>query len=273
MPALPDIQAALVTAHFEHRCLPHAVRHVCVLRMPVSSRSEAGAPPGAVLSQEDALPEAHQTVCVQHCCCDKRSRSLARLRLQKMGSVAVRVPLRACRPALAARNSAVIPITCSGDASSKAAARRKPLAAPPSAQRGGEPGPLSSLLQPFQTTSQDRSEVASAPQLSPATLLLAAGGGLAVVAGDVFAADSLHLLAFIDASAHAWVSTTAALYPAELQSLVAGAQGVRQGALHDVERPMLPSASHRLGDTAQSQMIPKACSSLGPTCRTFLQAN
>ncbi|KAL4448375.1 hypothetical protein ABPG75_005594 [Micractinium tetrahymenae] len=56
----------------------------------------------------------------------------------------------------------------------------------------------------------------------PATLLLVASGGLAAVAADVFAADSLHLLALIDATAHAWVSSTALLYPAELQALVAG---------------------------------------------------
>lgn len=139
-------------------------------------------------------------------------------------------PVGACRPSVpAGRNAPRALITCSGNSSSKASARRGP--APPSAQRRGvESGPLSILLQPFQTPRDTlvRSEVENTPRLNPATLLLVACGGLAAVATDVFS-DSLHLLAFIDASAHAWVSTTAAMYPAELQSLVAGAHGGRAG--------------------------------------------
>lgn len=150
-----------------------------------------------------------------------------------MCSVQVSPAPRACRPpAPTGRKSASTSITCSGDASSKSPVRRKPLAAPPSAQRGGDSGPLSSLLQPFQTPQiarRDSPEIGKAVQLSPANLLLVASGGLAAVAADVFAADSLHLLAFVDASAHAWVSSTAALFPVDLQSLVAGAQG-RVGA-------------------------------------------
>ncbi|PSC70460.1 PAP2 family [Micractinium conductrix] len=108
-------------------------------------------------------------------------------------------------------------VTCSAD--EHAGARKRGPAVPQAAQRS-DVG-LSSLL--GAPTTQQRAAVAQEPALPPATVLLGAGAAFTAVAANEFAPPSApHLLQHLDASVHAWVSSSSAAWSAELQGLLAG---------------------------------------------------
>ena len=113
-------------------------------------------------------------------------------------------------------------VTCSAD--EHAGARKRGPAVPQAAQRS-DVG-LSSLL--GAPTTQQRAAVAQEPALPPATVLLGAGAAFTAVAANEFAPPSApHLLQHLDASVHAWVSSSSAAWSAELQGLLAGEPAAR----------------------------------------------